>query len=169
MAALAVKKKKQSQNPAKKASKAALAQSEQQYMLSKEQVEQALKLSFSNLSAAARVFTYPDGKPIPRQTFCYWMDQYGIDPYAPDFRTNMMRVCVDTLLTLAVKEKRERSLFKILETWGQQVGFEPPAKKVDVTTKKGNPYVLALKACDPAFSDILLDSEDDFEDEDDED
>ena len=117
------------------------------YYLTKQQVEHALKISFSSIAEAARVYKYPDGREIPRQTFREWIDCYGIDPYSPVFQKNCAEMAYDVLMRVT-RAGKEKSLHKVLDTIGHHVHFEPKAKKYDIKTSAD---VDLLSQIDPSF------------------
>lgn len=125
------------------------------FTLSKAQIEEALTKTFSCISAAAKVYKYPDGSEIPRETFRSWMRKYGINPYDEYFRNNMVEGALDVLVKLAHKGK-ERSLHKLLDTWGKHVGFNPPPKEVNLHSTSGNPFQEALCTVDPTYEAVLI-------------
>lgn len=117
------------------------------YYLTKQQVEHALKISYSSITEAARVYKYPDGREIPRQTFREWIDCYGIDPYSPVFQKNCAEMAYDVLMRVT-RAGKEKSLHKVLDTIGHHVNFEPKAKKYDIKTSAD---VDLLSQIDPTF------------------
>ena len=76
----------------------------------KEDIIKALELSSGHMANAARMFKYPDGSEVPRNSFYQWVLYYDLHKYPTQVRARLASQMLDTLQEKALEEKDFRSI-----------------------------------------------------------
>ena len=105
----------------------------------KEQVQEALDAAWGNLSKAAASLRYPNGKQVPRPTFCYWVEKYELKYYSTVVKKQIAQMALQTVQKKAIKDEDNQCLFKLLDRWGKFIEFEDPKNEKEDEEEKLTP------------------------------
>jgi hypothetical protein len=88
-------------------------------------VEMAYTKAGGSFVGAANMFIRDDGIQVTGKAFASWVRAYEIELFPDRVKQKICRSALLTLVDLAVKERSEKAICKLLDTWGHLIGFTP--------------------------------------------
>lgn len=115
---------------------------------SKEDIQKALDATDGNISKAAKLLRYSDGREVPERTLNGWVHRCGLKHYSDVVKARIAKQCFSVLANKAINQGDIQALKDILSKWGRFIEYEEPPAKAEIT-HIGNPWQKILDEVDP--------------------